>query len=291
MPPATSTTSATATTSSPTTSSRRDGLTRLDVPALQQHRAEQPGPHRPGRDDRHARPARSSRGEEGVLPHPQRGQGLREPDGTRRPASASAGGSTKTSASPTPTAPAVDRSTAPSADRRGRRRARPRPTWSPSGRSTSGSAELHAAGDGGQDARGERADDGQHGVSSGVPTATTTRLGDSSRVRRGTAVSETSAVRSRTREVTASTPSTTSTSWPKPKPVSAVGDGDVGPRRGVGARRGQPAGAADDQQVDGRAPPGGRGPTAACVHSLRSSARNGTSRLTAPPPGTRPRPR
>jgi hypothetical protein len=53
-------------------------------------------------------------------------------------------------------------------------------------------------------------------------TVTTTVLASSSRVRRGTAVNETSTMPEANSPVTVSTPRTTRTSCPKPKPVSAV---------------------------------------------------------------------
>ena len=109
-----------------------------------------------------------------------------------------------------PTAPAVDRSAAPSATPRGHESSVH--DLQPHGPEDVRVGELHAARNLGQRERRGGADHRRTAVSSAQYRATTSVFASSSRERRGATVSETSAMPDANSVVTASTPSTRTTS-------------------------------------------------------------------------------
>ncbi len=122
---------------------------------------------------------------------------------------------------PSPIPPAVERSIVPSATPR-TATSTASATCSPTGRSTSGSTGLTPPGTSVSSRAATTQPAARTAVSRAVPTATTTVRASSRRVRRGTAVNDDIAMPVTCSPAPTRTPRTTSTSWPKPNPVSAA---------------------------------------------------------------------
>ncbi|WRL64899.1 hypothetical protein U6N30_03950 [Blastococcus brunescens] len=144
-----------------------------------------------------------------------------DPEEEIAPARENTGGRTNTRAMPVPTAPAVERSTAPSPTER-TATSPAAPPCSPSTRRTAGSFGCTPPGTAVSVRAASAHTPASTALSARHQPVTTTVFAARRRVRRGAAARITSTMPEANSVVTARTPSTTSTSCPNPKPVRAA---------------------------------------------------------------------